>query len=71
MILAVDGIAERYSVLPSKVMQEASTFDIYVMNTSIQWRNRQRALREAGVDGMPHLSQDQINTIWTNFKEKK
>jgi hypothetical protein len=72
MILAIDGLGERYSVLPSEVMQRASTFDIYVLNTVRHWTNRQAALQAAGVDrAVPHLSQDQLQQIMTDFKEQQ
>ncbi|CAB4127924.1 hypothetical protein UFOVP109_8 [uncultured Caudovirales phage] len=72
MILAIDGLAERYGVLPSEVMHRASTFDIYVLNTVRHWNNRQAAMREAGVErSVPHLSQDELQQIMTDFKEQQ
>ena len=72
MILAIDGLGERYSVLPSEIMHRASTFDIYVLNTVRHWTNRQAALQASGVErSVPHLSQDELQQIMSDFKEHK
>lgn len=37
----IDSIAERYGLLPSQVLTQADTFDIYVSETAIRFRNSQ------------------------------
>jgi len=39
MIILVDTMAERYGMLPSEVMQRANTFDVFVADTAIGYRN--------------------------------
>jgi hypothetical protein len=39
MIILIDTMAERYGMLPSQVMQNANTFDIFVADTAIGYRN--------------------------------
>lgn len=39
MIILIDTMAERYGMLPSEVMSKASTFDIFVADTAIGYRN--------------------------------
>jgi hypothetical protein len=39
MIILIDTMAERYGMLPSEVMQRANTFDVFVADTAIGYRN--------------------------------
>lgn len=39
MIMLIDTMAERYGLLPSEVMQRANTFDLFVTDTAIGYRN--------------------------------
>ena len=41
LILTVDTMAERYKVLPSKIMNEATTFDLYIMDAALSYHNYQ------------------------------
>ena len=37
--MTIDTIAERYGILPSQVMNKATTFDLWVCETAIGYRN--------------------------------
>ena len=39
MIILIDTMAERYGQLPSEVMRNATTFDVFVADTAIGYRN--------------------------------
>lgn len=39
MIVLVDTMAERYGMLPSQVMAHGTTFDLFVCDTAIGYRN--------------------------------
>lgn len=39
MVILIDTMAERYGMLPSEVMQRANTFDVFVADTAIGYRN--------------------------------
>jgi hypothetical protein len=39
MIILIDTMAERYGQLPSQVMANATTFDVFVADTAIGYRN--------------------------------
>lgn len=39
MIMLIDTMAERYGMLPSEVMSRASTFDVFIADTAIGYRN--------------------------------
>jgi hypothetical protein len=70
MILSIDSIAERYKMLPTQVLSEASTFDMYVFNTAQAWRAQQNAYAQAGVKRpVPHASQDELKAMMKRAKE--
>lgn len=69
MLLAIDGIAERYGMLPSVVVDNASTFDLYVLNAAQEWRNREQAIAQSGATKkVPHLTQAQLQEMMENHK---
>ena len=43
----IDALAQRYSALPSKVLFEADTFDIHIINTATAWEQYQSEVAQA------------------------
>ena len=39
MIMLLDTISERYGMLPSEVISRATTFDVFIADTAISYRN--------------------------------
>lgn len=39
MLLSIDALGKRYSLLPSEVMSKASTFDLVVLDASLGYQN--------------------------------
>lgn len=39
MIMLIDTLSERYGILPSEVMTRANTFDVFIADTAIGYRN--------------------------------
>lgn len=39
MIMLLDTISERYGMLPSEVIGRATTFDVFIADTAISYRN--------------------------------
>jgi hypothetical protein len=37
--MLIDTLSERYGILPSEVMTRATTFDVFVADTAIGYRN--------------------------------
>ena len=37
--MLIDSIAERYGLLPSEVLARANTFDMFILDTAIGYRN--------------------------------
>lgn len=56
MIVAIDAMAKRYSLLPSEILDRASTFDLVVMDAALGHENYQRDLAE-GKKPQPQLDQ--------------
>lgn len=50
----IDGLAQRYGVLPSQLMMLGDTFDLMVMDVAISWeqhcRNKQKGDHSADYD---------------------
>lgn len=43
MIMLIDTLAERYGKLPTEVIRQASTFDVFIADTAIGYRNAKQA----------------------------
>lgn len=39
MILTIDNIGKRYGMLPSTVLQQATTFDLVIMDAAMSFEN--------------------------------
>jgi len=48
MIMLIDTLSERYGILPSEVMTRANTFDVFIADTAIGYRN---AVQERAMTG--------------------
>jgi len=46
MILTLDTMGERYGMLPSQILSNASTLDLYIMDTAISYHNHQHKAQE-------------------------
>ena len=59
MLLSIDALGKRYSLLPSEVMSKASTFDLVVLDAAIGFevylQNKADGKKEA-----PKLSQEEM-----------
>ena len=42
MIMLIDTLGERYGKLPSEVIRQANTLDVFVADTAISFRNAQQ-----------------------------
>jgi len=67
MVLTLDNLAHRYSVLPSEAMARATTFDIYVLDVSAKWLKYQNTNEEIGAT-KHNLTQKQLLDMMKNVK---
>ena len=61
LIMLIDTMADRYKMLPSEVMNRASTFDIYVMDAALSYQNYQRKKQEGKL--AEELSTDELQEM--------
>lgn len=65
MIILVDTMAERYGLLPSDIMARATTFDLFVCDTAIGYRNylQDKAQGKATIYRPESYGQDELMSI--------
>jgi hypothetical protein len=49
MILSLDNLAAKYHLLPSEALERATTFDLYVLDTSARWSKHQQDIADGKV----------------------
>ncbi len=59
MIMLIDTLGERYGILPSEVMLRANTFDVFIADTAISYRNLVQD-RQMNGDKMPEVSEAEL-----------
>ena len=42
MMLSLDNLAHRYSILPSEALMKGTTLDLRVLDVSARWQNHQQ-----------------------------
>jgi len=69
-IMQIDGIGKRYGVLPSQVISEADTFDLYIMDAAMSFE-AYYAKKNSSKNGLavPDYSEDQLLEILGKNKE--
>lgn len=69
MLLSIDAIGKRYSLLPSEVMSKASTFDLVVLDAAIGFEVYLQDKAE-GKKETPKLSLDEMTKMMERTKQK-
>jgi len=59
MLLSIDAIGKRYSLLPSEVMSRASTFDLVVLDAALGYQSYIQDQAD-GKKATPKLSQEEM-----------
>jgi hypothetical protein len=59
MILSIDALGKRYSLLPSEVMTKASTFDLVVLDAALGFQSYLQDKAD-GKKQTPKLSQEEM-----------
>ena len=67
MVMLIDTIAERYGLLPSEVLTRANTFDVFIVDAAVGYRNtlQERAMNP---DKPPDYKQEELLEILKNAK---
>lgn len=69
MLLVIDGMAEKYGLLPSEVLQKGTTMDLAINYNAniIKVREQRKARGESIADT---FTQNEIMSTWNKFKER-
>jgi hypothetical protein len=59
-ILSIDAMANRYGCLPSELLDRATTFDMWVCNSSMRYQQIKQAEAEGNFD---HYSIEQLEAL--------
>ena len=67
-------MAQRYSALPSKILFEADTFDIHIINNATAWEQYQRDVTQAktgkGIMPAPKVPVDKLQEMMDKVRKK-
>lgn len=71
MIMLIDTLGERYGKLPSEVIRQATTFDVFVADTAIAYRNAQmdKANGRNQIDPSQYSEEDLLKVLKENRGE--
>ena len=75
LVLVIDALGKRYGMLPSQVMQQANTFDIFIMDAAITYENHQheKAMNKnkklAAPKTVAPITDDKMLEEYKKFKE--
>ena len=70
MMLNIGHIAKTYGVLPSHVLDNATTYDLMIADVMSTWEDHQYK-KVSGKPVTPKLSNEQLLTIFNKGKQKK
>lgn len=59
-ILSIDTMAQRYGYLPSRLLEEASTFDLFICNSALRYQQIKQNESEGNFD---HYSEEELLAI--------
>ncbi len=62
-IMQIDGIGKRYGMLPSQVISEADTFDLYIMDAAMSFEHYHNKKQIDGKAPIPDYTDDQLLEI--------
>lgn len=68
MIICLDAMAKRYSLLPSEVLERATTLDLVILDSSIGY---EQYVRDRAENKQPKISQEEVQRVWDEFNENK
>ena len=70
IILMIDGLAKRYGKLPSSILGEANTFDLYIMDASMAFENyHHKKSMNGGKNPIPDYTTDELLEMVAKGKE--
>lgn len=68
-ILQIDGLGKRYGILPSRVLQEADTFDLYILDAALSFEQyHHKKANNNGKEPIPEYTTEQLLEIMGKTK---
>jgi len=58
--MQIDSIGKRYGMLPSQVIKNADTFDLYIMDAAMSFENYHNKKQSSGKAPIPEYTQDEL-----------
>lgn len=73
MIITLDNLASKYHCLPSEAIERGTTFDLYVLDVSTKWHNRQHDIAQGRESSTitPELSVEEMQAMIARVKERQ
>jgi hypothetical protein len=68
-IMQIDGIGKRYGMLPSQVISQADTFDLYILDAAMSFEHYHNKKASTGKEPVPDYSQDELQEILRNNRK--
>jgi hypothetical protein len=65
----IDAMAERYSMLPTDIMDRATTFDLFVYDTIVGYKNA-KLKEESGVHETPQVSEEKMVKAYEQMRKR-
>ena len=62
-IMQIDGIGKRYGLLPSQVIKDADTFDLYIMDAAMSFEHYHNKKQSTGKAPLPDYTDEQLLEI--------
>jgi len=69
MVLVINDMAEKYGMLPSEVLEKATTHDLMIYNNANMIALRDYK-KQKGEDITDTFRQEDLNKMWENVKGK-
>lgn len=70
-LLQLDGLGKRYGMLPSQVLSQGNTFDLYVMDAALTFENyHNKKAMNNGRDPLPDYTDNELLDIFNKGKER-
>lgn len=66
-LMQIDGLGKRYGMLPSQVLKDADTFDLYIMDVAMSFENYHNK-KASGKNVTPDFSQQELLDIFNKGK---
>jgi hypothetical protein len=69
-IMQIDGLAKRYGKLPSEILREANTFDLYIIDAAMTFEqyHHKKAMNK-GQEPVDNYTTEDLLTIYNKGKQ--